>query len=149
MISYHACHEICCDWTCDWVSQLITFNNMLNYVRTKLVSSPWLDLSSSSPMTWSNYFQSWSVSIEYYSLFFFALNYSDFNAIPFTFRVEHGARFYQSHSREYDWLCPEITRNKWGHYIIIPPEVLITLTCMVRTGPKSGSHYTPLVRRLL
>ena len=56
MIDYIERRSIFCDLTCDWMSRLVTFNHMLNYVLTQLVYFPWLGLSILIPMTWSNYF---------------------------------------------------------------------------------------------
>ena len=63
--------------------------------------------------------------------------------------MEDGEILRQSHSVEYDWLVPEIMQHTRRRYILILPEVLITMTRMVCTGPKSVSHSMPLARRLL
>ena len=42
--------------------------------------------------------------------------------------MEDGKRRSQSHSGEYDWLGPELMRNKQGGYILIFLAVLITPT---------------------
>ena len=56
MIKYLAHHAIYCDLICDWLSQLITFNNMLNYISTQLFSFSWIDLISFS-LDWINQVQ--------------------------------------------------------------------------------------------
>ena len=128
MIEYLACHAIFCDWTCGWVSQLVMFNHMLNHVTTQLVSFPWLGISISSHMNQYNQFQFWYGSIESDSLFLIPLDYSDSDILPFTFHVEDGKRCHQSHSRKYDWLVPDLTKNTRGCYILIFLGVLITPT---------------------
>ena len=64
MIDYLAHDSICYYWTCNWVSQLITFNHMIDYVSTQLVSLLdstqivpvlWLDLISFSLTPWLNW----------------------------------------------------------------------------------------------
>ena len=92
MIDYLACNSICCDQTCDWVSLLVIFNNMFNYVLTQLVTFHWIDISSSSHMNLSNFLQFWSGPIESDYLLIFNLNYSDSHILPFTSRVEDGER---------------------------------------------------------
>ena len=42
--------------------------------------------------------------------------------------LEVGERRYQAHSREYDWLVPDLTLNTQGRYIPILPVVLVTPT---------------------
>ena len=64
--------------------------------------------------------------------------------------MKYGERYSQLNSGEYDWLGPELTRNKQGRYILISPMVLINPTRMVLiTCPKLVSHYPPLAERLL
>ena len=154
VIGYISRHEICCDWTCDWVSLFIVFNNMIDYVSTQLVYFPWIYLSSFSHMTQSNSFQSWSSSIEYDSLFLIRLSYSESDVLTFNFRTEDCGRLFPSLSEEYDWLGSELTWNKWGRYILILTVVLITpgtvhpSSCPISVADPV-SHYAPLERRLL
>ena len=84
---------------------------MFDYVLDQLVSFPLLGLSSSGPMTRSNWFQSWIGSIDYDSLFLIPLNYSDSDLLPFAFLMEDGERLSQSHSVGCAWLDPELTQN--------------------------------------
>ena len=131
MIEYLACHAICYDWICDWVSQLVTFNHMLNYVSTQLVYFPWIDLSNSIPMTRYNSFQSCSRWNDSNSLLIIPLNYSDPGVLPLNSPVEDVERLSQSCFREYYWLVPYLTQNTRGQYIPILQAVLITPTHMV------------------
>ena len=119
MIESLACHVICCDSNCDWVSQLVTFNHMLNYVSTQLFSLPdltylvpflWLDIISFSLETWLNWV---------WFLFLIPSNYLDSNILPFTFRVECSKRRSQSYSGEYYWSDPYLTKNTQRCYILI------------------------------
>ena len=90
-IEYIARHAICCDWTCDLVSRLVTFNHMLNYVSTQLVSFPWLNLSGSSPMNQLKSFQSWYGSIESYSLFLWMIMTPMFFPSPSAWKMVNDA----------------------------------------------------------
>ena len=42
--------------------------------------------------------------------------------------MEGGKRRSQSHSRECDWLGPDLTQNRQGHYIPIFPVAVVILT---------------------
>ena len=55
-------------------------------------------------------------------------NYFQSDVLPFALRVKDGERRSQSHSKEYDWLGPDNTQNTRGKYILIFPEILMTLT---------------------
>ena len=84
---------------------------MFDYVLDQLFSFSLLGLSSSSPMTQSNWFQSWIGSIDSDSLFLIPLNDSDSDVLPFTFLLEYVERISQSHSVGCAWLDPELTQN--------------------------------------
>ena len=57
--------------------------------------------------------------------YLFLFNHLDSDVLPFTFRAKDEKRCSQPHSREYDWLCPDLTQNTGGCYILISAEVLI------------------------
>ena len=75
-MEYRACHSICCDWTYDWVSRLVTFGHMLDYLSsqlvcllgsTKLVPFLLIDIIRFSPETWLNWV--WFLIPYYFKLF--------------------------------------------------------------------------------
>ena len=111
--------------------EFIMFNHILNYESTQLSSSLdldwlipvlWHDLISFTLFTWLN----WVLFFE--SIYLAWFNYFDSDVIPLTFRVGDCERNFQSHSRSYDRLGPDLTQNTWGRYILILPVVLATPT---------------------
>ena len=117
--------------------QMLRLNIWLSVTVNDTQSDTQLLLESINPITWLNLihfsilfnlisFSLWyDLSKSYYLTRF---NYFDLAVLHFTLTVEYGKRCPQLHSRKYDWLVPDRTKNTQGSYIPILPVVIIMLT---------------------